>query len=103
MPRPPRAGSRTSSSWSPGWAHAAGYAEVTASASTWCFATPADRGWWGGMWADRILQSDLARQLQRDGLASQRRLEEISVAWRSWAADSDGWLAIVHGEILHTA
>jgi len=24
----------------------------------------------------------------------------ISMAWRSWAAADDGWLAILHGEII---
>ena len=47
------------------WAHEAGFADVRASASTWCFADADDRAWWCGMWADRILQSDLAGQLMR--------------------------------------
>ena len=38
------------------WARAAGAADVVATASVWCYATPADRQWWGGMWADRILR-----------------------------------------------
>lgn len=82
------------------WAHAAGFSQVEASASAWCFATPDDRGYWGGMWADRILTSDLTAQLLRDGDAEQALLEAISDAWRRWAADPDGWLAVVHGEIL---
>jgi SAM-dependent methyltransferase len=45
------------------WARAAGFTDVRATASAWCFATPEDRRWWGGMWAERILHSDLARQL----------------------------------------
>ena len=51
------------------WAHAAGLADTTASAGVWCYATPADRAWWGGMWADRIVQSALADQAvsQRPG------------------------------------
>ena len=44
-----------------------------------------------GMWADRILQSDLARQLVDSGLATSAELEEISAAWREWAAAPDGW------------
>src|SRR5581483_5740209 len=32
------------------WARAAGFEQVTATSSTWCFATPEDRAWWGGMW-----------------------------------------------------
>ena len=35
------------------WAHAAGFTDVQAGASTWCFATPEDRAWWGELWADR--------------------------------------------------
>src|SRR6185436_5999607 len=49
------------------WAHAAGLTDVTATSSTWCFATPADREWWGGMWADRILKSQMADTAERTG------------------------------------
>ena len=42
------------------WAHTAGFEEATSTASTWCFATPEERDWWGGLWADRITQSTLA-------------------------------------------
>lgn len=82
------------------WARGAGFNDVAATSSTWCFATPADRSWWGTMWAERILVSDLAHQLLRDGSADQARLTHISAAWRQWAADEDGWLSILHGEIL---
>src|SRR5205807_5358631 len=44
------------------WARAAGFTDVTPGASTWCFATPDDRQWWGRLWADRIRYSDLAGQ-----------------------------------------
>ncbi|MEE6175110.1 methyltransferase domain-containing protein [Mycobacterium sp. 050134] len=82
------------------WAHAAGFDDVAPSASVWCYATPATRDWWGGMWADRILDSDLARQLVDSRLATSAQLGAISAAWRAWAADPDGWLSIPHGEIL---
>lgn len=81
------------------WARAAGFTDVTATASTWCFATPEDRDWWGGMWADRILHSDLARQLIATGTA-EADLARISSGWRRWAAAPDGWFAILHGEII---
>jgi SAM-dependent methyltransferase len=84
------------------WAHQAGFADVRATSSTWCFATPEDRQYWGGMWADRIVQSDLARQLLRDGAADEAELAAISAAWRAWAADDDGWFSLLHGEILCT-
>jgi ubiquinone/menaquinone biosynthesis C-methylase UbiE len=82
------------------WAQQAGFADVTPTGSVWCYATPATREWWGGMWADRILHSRLARDLLDLGLATAAQLEEISAAWRAWAAAPDGWLSIPHGEIL---
>jgi SAM-dependent methyltransferase len=82
------------------WARQAGFDEVTPTGSLWCYATPVTREWWGGMWADRIRHSDVARELLSLGLATRAQLEEISVAWRAWAAAPDGWLAIPHGEIL---
>ncbi|HWT47125.1 MAG TPA: methyltransferase domain-containing protein [Mycobacterium sp.] len=82
------------------WALAAGFDDVTPTGSLWCYATAATREWWGGMWADRILHSGVARELLRLGLATTAQLEEISAAWRAWAAAPDGWLAIPHGEIL---
>ncbi len=82
------------------WAREAGFTEVTATASTWCHADDADRGYWGGMWADRILQSALAEQAVRDGHATEEDLRRISQGWRTWAGDPNGWLVLLHGEIL---
>jgi SAM-dependent methyltransferase len=82
------------------WAHAAGLRDATATSSTWCFATPEDRQWWGGMWADRILASDMARQARQSGAAEESDLMRISQAWRDWAAHPDGWLSLLHGELL---
>jgi SAM-dependent methyltransferase len=82
------------------WANAAGFTDVIASAGTWCFASAADRQWWGGMWADRILHSDLARQLVATGMATAGDLQRISAAWLEWAASPDGWFTVLHGEIL---
>jgi SAM-dependent methyltransferase len=84
------------------WAREAGFADVTAGASTWCFATPEDRQWWGGMWAERILRSDLARQLMAAG-TPEAELNRLSSGWRAWAAAPDGWFAVLHGEILARA
>src|ERR1700742_2839905 len=76
------------------WALEAGFGDVTPTGSLWCYATAATREWWGGMWADRILHSDVARELLQLGLASPAQLDEISAAWRDWAAAPDGWVAI---------
>jgi SAM-dependent methyltransferase len=82
------------------WAHAAGFTDVTASSSTWCFATPEDRAWWGGMWAERITGSDIARAAVATGAATEADLRRIRTAWEQWAANEDGWLSILHGELL---
>jgi SAM-dependent methyltransferase len=82
------------------WAHAAGAADVTPSASVWCHAAPADRRWWGGLWAERILRSAIAEQAVAGGYASQAELADISAAWREWAEHPDAWFIAPHGEIL---
>ncbi|WP_295014409.1 class I SAM-dependent methyltransferase [uncultured Microbacterium sp.] len=83
-----------------GWARAAGLKDVVATSSTWCWASPEDRAWWGGMWADRILGSAITRQLLDTGAATGDDLERISAGWRAWAGEDDGWFSILHGEIL---
>ena len=91
----PQAGRRLLS-----WAHEAGFPDITATSSTWCFASPPDRDYWGGMWADRILESAMATQLEAQRLATREELEEISEGWRSWAAADDGWFSVLHGELI---
>jgi len=81
------------------WAHDAGFDDVAASASVWCYADPGARAFWGGMWADRVLQSALAEQLLAGGV-QQSELEAIAQAFRRWAAHPDGWFAVPHGEIV---
>ena len=69
-------------------------------ASVWCFATPDDRAWWGGLWADRMTDSAIARQAVTEGLATEKELREIAEGWRRWATHPDAWYAVLHGEIL---
>ncbi len=82
------------------WAHSAGFDDVIAGASAWCFATPDDRAWWGGLWADRMTKSAIARQAVSEGLATEQELREIADGWQRWAAHPDAWYAVPHGEIL---
>ncbi|WP_328530783.1 methyltransferase domain-containing protein [Nocardioides sp. NBC_00368] len=85
------------------WARAAGFTEIEASSSTWCFADPEDRSWWGGMWADRFTDSAVARQLVDSGDATTADLARVADGWRSWAEAEDGWFSVLHGEILARA
>ena len=93
----PDAGSRLLS-----WARAAGFADVTASASTWCYATPADRAWQSETWAQRCLTS-FGPQAVELGLARRDDLETMAQAWRQWGGSQDAWFVVVHGEVIARA
>ena len=82
------------------WARDAGFTDITPTADVWCFATPEDRAWWGGMWADRVLHSKMAEQAVASGAARPADLRRIAEGWREWASSQDGWLSILHGEIV---
>ncbi|MFJ8433774.1 methyltransferase domain-containing protein [Kitasatospora sp. NPDC094019] len=82
------------------WARAAGFTEVTATSSTWTYATPEQRAWWGGLWAERITDSGIARAAVAQGFADEAELARIAAGWREWAAAGDGWFAMLHGEVL---
>ena len=90
----PDAGSRLLS-----WARAAGFADASASASTWCYATPADRAWQSQTWAQRCLTSFGPRAVEL-GLADRADLEAMTQAWRQWGTSEDAWFVVVHGEVL---
>jgi SAM-dependent methyltransferase len=81
------------------WARTAGFADVTATASVWCFADETDRAWWGGLWADRVVGSDFAPRAREQG-ATDAGLRRIRDAWLRWSEAPDGWLTVLHGEIL---
>jgi len=82
------------------WAHAAGLRDVVATTSSWCYASPAEREWWGNSWAGRATSSAFAEQAVAYGLASAADLEEIAAAWLRWRDADDGWLGMLHGELL---
>ncbi|MGY1620514.1 methyltransferase domain-containing protein [Geodermatophilus sp. SYSU D00691] len=82
------------------WAHAAGLRDVTATTSAWCYASPAEREWWGNSWAGRATASAFAEQAVAYGLATPDELDAIADAWRRWRDADDGWLSMTHGELL---
>ena len=93
----PDAGSRLLS-----WARAAGFTDVTASAATWCYATPADRAWQSETWAQRCLTS-FGPQAVELGLADSADLETMAEVWRQWGGSEDAWFVVVHGEVIARA
>lgn len=93
----PDAGSRLLS-----WARAAGFTDVRCSATAWCYATPAERAWWGGLWAERTEATALADRAVELGVSTRAELADVAGAWRRWAEQPDGWFAVPCGEILAT-
>ncbi len=83
-----------------GWVRAAGFTDVRAGSSTWTFADPERRAWWGSLWADRVEQSAFAEQALEHGFSDEAELAAIAAAWRRWADRPDGYYAVLHGEVL---
>ena len=84
------------------WVRTAGFAQLLVSSSNWTFQRLEDRTWWGELWADRVRQSEFARQSVEYGLTSPSELQGIAEAFLEWAADPDGLFIVVHGEVIAT-
>lgn len=85
------------------WANAAGLSEVKATATAWCFADDASRGWWGGLWAERLQSSALGDQAVAGGHATPDELAEIAAGFGRWQSAPDAWFSVLNGEILGRA
>ncbi len=83
-----------------GWAQRAGFTEIAPSSSTWTFAEPESRRWWGELWADRVVSSSLADQAIEYGLSSRDELNAIAEAWRRWLEQPDGLFVVLHAELV---
>jgi SAM-dependent methyltransferase len=83
-----------------GWVREAGFVDIRVTSSTWTFADPESRAWWGGLWAERVRLSSLAEQAQAHGLADAAELAGMADAWLRWAEHPDGFFAVLHAEVL---
>jgi SAM-dependent methyltransferase len=86
--------------WLLRWAVDAGLTDVTYTTSTWTFATPGDRAWWGDLWAERTVASSLADQAVGYGVATRAELNEVARGFRDWAEQPEGTFVLLHGEIV---
>jgi ubiquinone/menaquinone biosynthesis C-methylase UbiE len=82
------------------WVRAAGFEQWTTSSSIWHFRTDEERAWWGGLWADRVVQSEFARQGLEFDLTTPEELNEISAAFLEWSKDPTAEFAVEHDEVL---
>jgi SAM-dependent methyltransferase len=83
-----------------GLALEAGFGSVEVSSSTWTYADPESREWWGGLWADRVRFSRFGEQAVAYGLSTGDELESIAAAWSRWASTPDAVFVVPHVEIL---
>jgi SAM-dependent methyltransferase len=83
-----------------GHAHEAGFSDVAVSSSTWTYADPEARAWWGGLWGDRVRYSRFAEQAVAYGLSDPNELARMAEAFTRWADSADGVFVVTHVEIL---
>lgn len=83
-----------------GWVRSAGFDDATMTSSTWTFADPVQRAWWGELWADRVQTSSLAEQAIAYGFSDADELAEIAEGWTEWAHNEAGVFIVVHAEVL---
>jgi ubiquinone/menaquinone biosynthesis C-methylase UbiE len=85
------------------WALAAGFTELTCTASAWCFASAGERAWWADTWAQRVTESALADQALAAGISTPAELAELAAGWREWARAPDAWFAVLNAEVVAVA
>ena len=84
----------------PAWVRRAGFDDIVTTSSTWTFADPTSREWWGGSWADRVTTSAFADQAVEYGLSDLAELADLAAGFRDWAADPDAVFVVPHVEVL---
>lgn len=82
------------------WVRKAGFEHAIMTSSTWTFADPETRSWWGSLWAERVSSSLLAQQALDYGLSHPDELDDIANAFLRWAAAPDSTFIIPHGEVI---
>ena len=84
------------------WAREAGFdpANITTTASAWCFHTRAEREYWGTGMGKRTLDPGFIETAVKGGFATREDLERFAKAWQDWINDDDGWMSITSGEVV---
>lgn len=85
------------------WAKQAGLqiSSCRPSSSSWCFSTQAERDWWGGLWAERVLQGSLHDSIIATGVVTEADLQEVAQGFKTWAACDTGFFHMLHGELIY--
>jgi len=83
-----------------GWVRAAGFDEMVVTTSNWTYESAEERQWWGGLWADRVVHSDFARQAIEYALATHDELDAMSAAFLRWIDEPDAVFVVPSFEVL---
>lgn len=84
----------------PSWVRQAGFSDIEVTSSTWTFADPESRAWWGGLWAERVVDSAFAEQAVAYGLSDRAELVDLAAGWSTWAEAEDGIFVVLGVEVL---
>ena len=76
--------------------NAAGVADLSVSATVWCYATLSETVEWGESYADRLLTSPMGERPVEHGYATRADVEAMAAAFRAWAAHPDAFWAFTH-------
>lgn len=63
------------------------------------YTTPATREWFVQTYTKRLDYEETRRRMKACG-ASEADLEEMILGFREWGSDVDGWMAILHAEVI---
>jgi len=74
--------------------------QINASVGTWCFSTQDELDFWCGLWADRTVNSDFKTKAIQSGYATETDLKRFAECWKAFAKEEDGWLTLIHGQII---
>lgn len=85
------------------WVAEAGFTNLEAGASIWCFSSADDVAWWGSTWAERAVASDFATRSRELGILQDGDPERIGAAFRRWAEHPYARFTVPHGEVLAVA
>ncbi len=83
-----------------GWVHAAGFTEVTATTSTWTYATAEAVARWTRLWTSRLREARLGKDAIRLGFADRDEIERLAAGWEEWSRQPHPYFAFMHGEVL---
>ncbi len=85
------------------WVTEAGFTDAEYGTSNWTWCSDDERRWWGGLWAERVLESDFAAQARDLGLSDLQEQTRIADAFVRWSEHPSAVWVVPNGEVLARA